>query len=215
MARHPEDAAEAITNLKQAVALDPTYGEAYAALAEVYRLRSGSTLERALGTSAQGMTAEVVAYLQEAMKYPSPRAYRMAADKLISAHQSDKAIEDLERAIALDPSDAESYAWMAYGMSLAGRPADAQRFIDATLRVDPRAWTSGSAIRRLCRLHCRPLRGCCHGAGRVFSQIPSPAMGRGCCSWLPTVSSVAMLRRFAQKLAMRWRLRREMSASPR
>ena len=75
--------------------------------------RAGSTLERALGTSAQGMTADVVAYLQEAMKYPSPRAYRIAADKLISAHQPDAAIEDLERAIALDPSDAESYGWMA------------------------------------------------------------------------------------------------------
>ena len=134
-----DDTAKAVANLKQAIALDPTYGEAYATLAEVYRLRSGSTLERALGSSAQGLTADVVAYLQESMKHPSPRAYRMLADKLISAHQSDEAIKDLERAIALDPSDADSYAWMAYAMSLAGRPVDAQRFIDATLRVDPRA----------------------------------------------------------------------------
>ena len=69
-----QDAANAVGYLKQAVALDPAYGEAYATLAEVYRLSSG--LERALGTSSQGVDADVVAYLKEAMKHPSPRAYR-------------------------------------------------------------------------------------------------------------------------------------------
>ena len=196
----PEDAAKAVTNLKQAVALDPTYGEAYAALAEVYRLWSGSTLERALGTSTQGMTADVVAYLQEAMKYPSPRAYRIAADKLISAHQSDEAIEDLERAIALDPSDAESYGWMAWAMSLAGRPLDAQRFIDAAIACRSARRSVARRLRRFCRLHRRPLRGCRQSAGKVRGRIPSASLGRDACSWLPTAISVAMLAPLIRKL---------------
>jgi TolB-like protein/class 3 adenylate cyclase/Flp pilus assembly protein TadD len=137
----PADLAEAVPHLKRAIALDPNYGEALAALAQAYR-RAGSSKEweQAVGASSYADTAaKAVAYLQEALKHPSPRAFRMDADLRIQANQHDEAIADLERAIALDPSDYESYAWMAYAMNLAGRSEDGQRYIDAALRLDPRA----------------------------------------------------------------------------
>jgi adenylate cyclase len=98
-----------------------------------------------VGASSYADTAaKAVEHLHEAMKHPSPRAFRMAASLLIDAHEHDKAIADLERAIALDPSDYETYTWMAYALNLAGRPDDGQRYIDAALRLDPRAieWLS-------------------------------------------------------------------------
>jgi TolB-like protein/class 3 adenylate cyclase/Flp pilus assembly protein TadD len=135
------DLAKAVPHLERAVALDPNYGEALAALAQAYRRAGSSTeWEQAVGASSYADTAaKAVAYLQEALKHPSPRAFRIDADLRIYAQQHDEAIADLERAIALDPSDYESYAWMAYAMNLAGRPEDGQRYIEAALRLDPRA----------------------------------------------------------------------------
>jgi TolB-like protein/class 3 adenylate cyclase/Flp pilus assembly protein TadD len=137
----PGDLAKAVPHLERAIELDPNYGEALAALAQAYRRAGGSPeWERAVGASSYADTAaKAAAYLQEAMKHPSPRAFRLAADLLILAHEHDKAIADLERAIALDPSDYETYTWMAYALNLAGRPEDGQRYIDAALRLDPRA----------------------------------------------------------------------------
>jgi len=77
--------------------------------------------------------------LQEAMKHPSPRALWLVADKKLRVQQHDAAIADLERAIALDPSKVESFAWMAYALNLAGRPEAGQRYLDAALRLDARA----------------------------------------------------------------------------
>jgi tetratricopeptide (TPR) repeat protein len=126
---------EAVSHLKQAVGLDPDYGEAYAALAWAYRYSYGATL----GLSDQERNAVMVRYLQEALKHPSPRAYRVRADLLLTAQQPEAAIEDLERAINLNPSDAETFEAMSYAMVLAGRPEDAQHAAEAGLRADPRA----------------------------------------------------------------------------
>jgi TolB-like protein/class 3 adenylate cyclase len=137
----PADFAKAVPHLERAIELDPNYGEALAALAQAYRRASRSTeWEQAVGGSSYADTvAKSVAYLQEALKRPSPRAFRLDADLRIYALQHDEAIADLERAIALDPSDYESYAWMAYVLNLSGRPEEGQRFIEAAVRLDPRA----------------------------------------------------------------------------
>ncbi|MGK9165788.1 adenylate/guanylate cyclase domain-containing protein [Inquilinus limosus] len=137
----PADLAKAVPHLEKAILLDPNYGEAHAALAQIYkRAGTSSEWERAVGASSYADTrARMVAHLQEAMKHPSPRAFRIKADLLLNVEQHDEAIADLEHAIALNPSDYETYVWMAYAMNLAGRPTDAQRSIDAALRLDPRA----------------------------------------------------------------------------
>jgi Flp pilus assembly protein TadD len=136
----PEVAAQAIQHLQKAVAADPDYGEAHAVLARVYwRAAGNQPWEQALGSSQAELLAQSVAHLQEAMKHPSPRALQFAAEKQLNVQQHDAAIANLERAIALDPSNYDSFAWLAYALNLAGRPDAGQRYLDAALRLDPRA----------------------------------------------------------------------------
>ncbi len=137
----PDIAQQAVQHLKKAITLDPDYGEAYAVLAQLYQRAAGvPEWERALGGLSQAeANAQSVALLQDAMKHPSPRALWMLAHKQLRFQRHDAAIADLERAIALDPSNVESFSWLAYAFNLAGRPEAGQRYLDAALRLDPRA----------------------------------------------------------------------------
>jgi TolB-like protein/class 3 adenylate cyclase/thioredoxin-like negative regulator of GroEL len=132
------DLAAAVPALQKAIQLDPNYGQAYAALANAYWLATGQT-QGALGVSYDEALAQAKTYLVEAMKHPTPRAYRVAAEMSLYQQNFDEALDHLKHAVALDPSDSESYAWLAYASIMAGQPEDGQGYIDATLRVEPRA----------------------------------------------------------------------------
>jgi tetratricopeptide (TPR) repeat protein len=51
--------------------------------------------------------------------------------------QYDQAIAEGERAIALDPNNADSYAWQAEALSYAGRPEEALRMAEQAMRLNP------------------------------------------------------------------------------
>jgi Flp pilus assembly protein TadD len=48
------------------------------------------------------------------------------------------AVTAAERAIALDPNNADSYAWQADVLNLAGRPEDARGRVEQAMRLNPR-----------------------------------------------------------------------------
>jgi adenylate cyclase len=52
--------------------------------------------------------------------------------------QYDQALAEGERAIALDPNDADSYAWQAEALNFAGRPKEALRMVEQAMRLNPR-----------------------------------------------------------------------------
>ena len=52
--------------------------------------------------------------------------------------QHDQAIAEAERAIALDPNDADGYAWLGETLNFAGRPEEAIGLIEKAMRLDPR-----------------------------------------------------------------------------
>ena len=52
--------------------------------------------------------------------------------------QYDQAIAEGERAIALDPNNADSYAWQADVLNFAGRPEEALRMVEQAMRLNPR-----------------------------------------------------------------------------
>jgi adenylate cyclase len=108
--------------LERAISLDPTFAAAYAALGWTYWLNwvfqwdvNPRTLERAFALAQQAIA------LDEAL----PMSHRLLSDVYLWNKQHDQAIAAAERAIALDPNDAEGYATLARILSYAGRPEDA------------------------------------------------------------------------------------------
>jgi adenylate cyclase len=130
---------EAIAQARQmwekAAALDPRYAEAYAWLAFTY-LREWvvrwstdpQTLEQALALAQQAV----------ALDDSLPFAHSLLGVVYAQKQWYDQAITEGERAIALDPNNADSYAWQAETLSRAGRPEDALRAVTQAMRLNPR-----------------------------------------------------------------------------
>ena len=75
--------------------------------------------------------------MREAEKRPSPTYYQILADHLVRQQRSDEAIVALEKAIALDSSDAWSYESMSWALTFNGRAEEGRGYVDAAMRVDP------------------------------------------------------------------------------
>ncbi|MFZ1428903.1 MAG: adenylate/guanylate cyclase domain-containing protein [Geminicoccaceae bacterium] len=146
----PVELAKAAAFFEEATTLDPDYGQAYAALAEIH-LQAWTDRQDVLGKSRDAMLPEVVSLLRKAMEHPSPRSYRVTAQLRLRQREYIAAIDDFERAIALDPSDPASHSGMAWAMLFAGRLEDAQRFQAAAVELDPRYADYGCDVEGLIR----------------------------------------------------------------
>ncbi len=135
--RTPDDYAQAIAHFETAVGLDPNYGRAYAALSLTYWESAHNLWTSNLGVSHMEARERAERYLKTAMKTPSAQAHQAASKMLIDWHLHDEAILEAERAIALDPNDADSYIAMAYALTYAGNPKEALNFVDKAIRLDP------------------------------------------------------------------------------
>ncbi len=129
--------AQARQMFEKAIALDPQYAEAYAALSLTYYLEwdwrwsaDPQTLERAL-TMAQRAIA-----LDDSL----PSGHGMLGMVYAQKQQYDQAIVESERAIALDPNNADSYGAQAEVLNFMGRSEDALRSVEKAMRLNPRAF---------------------------------------------------------------------------
>jgi TolB-like protein/Flp pilus assembly protein TadD len=127
--------AQARQLFEKAIALDPQYAEAYAWLGRTYLLAwdwrwsaDPQTLERALALAQQAV----------ALDDSLPVAHSNLSTVYALKQQSDQAIAEGERAIALDPNNADSCAWQADTLNLAGRPEEALRSVQQAMRLNPR-----------------------------------------------------------------------------
>jgi TolB-like protein/class 3 adenylate cyclase len=133
--------AEVASRLRQAVALDPNFGQAWAELGWVYRTNQyDEEGAAALGTPSSQMGTKLKEILREAEKHPSSSYHNLMADIQIWQRQSDEAISSAGRAIALDPSDPWAHETMSLALVINGRAADAQSYLDVTSRIDPQPW---------------------------------------------------------------------------
>ncbi|HEV8717652.1 MAG TPA: tetratricopeptide repeat protein, partial [Candidatus Binatia bacterium] len=130
-----ESTAQARQLFEKALALDPQYAEVYALLSTAYcrewSLRWSAdpqALERAFELAQQALT------LDDSL----PRAHSCLGVVYAMKQQYDRAIAEGERAIALDPNNADSYHFQALVLRFAGRPEEALRMVAQAMRLNPR-----------------------------------------------------------------------------
>jgi adenylate cyclase len=130
--REQNDAAREM--IQRAIDLDPNYAAAYAALGGTYydAVVSGWTefrdedIERAEGLAQKAL----------ALDPATTSAYRLLAIINMHRRRYDLALGQIDRAIEINPSDAESYAYRGNILSWAGRPAEALPWLEGALRFD-------------------------------------------------------------------------------
>src|SRR5262245_23663666 len=120
---------------EKASALDPQYAEAYTWLGWTYYQEwvfrwsaDPQTLERALALAQKG------AALDDSL----PVVHWGLSHVYVAKQQYDQAIAEGERAIALDPNNADSYAVLAEALNVAGKPEEALRAVAQAMRLNPR-----------------------------------------------------------------------------
>jgi tetratricopeptide (TPR) repeat protein len=96
--------------------------------------------------------ASVLAHQALALDDFLPEAHSLLSGVYAQQQQFEQAIAESERAIALNPNDAYSYAYQANTLLFAGRPEEALRAVTQAMRFDPHypPWylmTSGAAYR--------------------------------------------------------------------
>ena len=135
----PKDVAAAIQYLKKAIELDPKYYNAYAALALIYDSGAGTSPEWTEALQAGYFSGRVKArlYLDMAMKKPTALAYRVASWMDLRRRQHDKALREIEKAIAISPNDAEVQYGMARILVFIGKPKEALEVIKKVMLLDP------------------------------------------------------------------------------
>ncbi len=134
----PDSLAHAVPYFEKAVRLDPAYSHAHAALAAVYWESWNNGWVQRLGVSFIQASRLAKAHLREAMRRPTALAHWVASNILASSEEDyERAVEEAERAIALEPNNATGHAALSTALILAGRPAKAAESIDTAIRLDP------------------------------------------------------------------------------
>jgi adenylate cyclase len=132
----PEDSVKAVASFKKAIELDPNYGRAYAGLAAVYYGASTlPSLLKGLGVSWHEARTRSIQYLKKATK--GPITHYVKSQMYLWRRQHQKAISEMEQALALDPNDPANSFGMGKILTYAGRPKDAVEFFKKGMRLDP------------------------------------------------------------------------------
>jgi adenylate cyclase len=133
----PEDFAQAIPYFEEAIRLDPEFGRAYAALALVYALSYEWKWLSSLGITSLEAWQRAQHYLSEAEKRPTSTSYQAAVFYWRQAGENAIVIDNLKKAIALDPSDSWNYAYLAWSQIGTSHEAAAASNINTAMRLDP------------------------------------------------------------------------------
>jgi tetratricopeptide (TPR) repeat protein len=126
--------AQARQMFEKAIELDPRYAEAVARLSWTYYS------EWLWRWSADPQTLEQASVLAQkalALDDSLPVVHSLLSLVYEQKQQYDQALAEGERAIALDPNNADSYGFQAYVLTVAGRPAEALRMVEQAMRLNP------------------------------------------------------------------------------
>ena len=133
----PKDLARAIPFFEEAIRLDPDYAQTHAALAALYwdAFKNGWAFD----LDMPSFRAEAFAndHLEQALKTPTPLAHAVQSRMFAAFGFHTEAVEEAEKAVALNPNDATAVAGLAHALVLADRPGEGLTFIQDAMRLDP------------------------------------------------------------------------------
>ena len=119
---------------EQAIALDPHFAAAYAAMSTTYLMEwdqqwseDPATLDRAEALAQKAIQ------LDESLS----QAHSVLGGVYAFKRQHDLAIAENEAAIRLDPNNAAAHAWLAFALNYADRAAETPALIDTAMRLNP------------------------------------------------------------------------------
>jgi adenylate cyclase len=136
---------EARELFQRAIDLDPNYAEAYAALGGSYYEAVVSGWSQFLADDLEH--AEELAQKALALDPATTRAYRVLALINLFKKRYDAALEQIDRAFEINPSDADNLAYRGAILTWAGRATEALPWLEGALRFDR---ANGFAAARLC-----------------------------------------------------------------
>jgi TolB-like protein len=174
----PDAFRKAIPFFEKAVELDPNYGAAYAALALTYW--SGSYARDWTGMLGLSSVFEgrLLArhYLEQALKMPTSLSHRISSSMALNRHQFKEAIEEAERAIALDPNDASCHYTMAEALVYGGNPNKGIEYIETAMRLDPRFQTNPLYLFGIAHFCMGQYEKAVSLLERALKRIPAPGL---------------------------------------
>jgi len=144
----PADLVKAISQLDNAIEIEPGFAAAHAQLAASYWAICNNGWAESAGMSYPECGSETTLHLVEAMKDPTPLAHRIAARQHEYYGRFDQALREAGKAIELDPNDANGYVAMSALLVNQGRAAEGLESIRRAMRLDPQTdylWRLGNA----------------------------------------------------------------------
>jgi adenylate cyclase len=133
------DLGNALALLQRAVALDPGFSRAHAALAQLYLMAFRLYWHKDIGLGDRyDALALARRELREALGRPNALARRAQAQLYYYQDRHPEALMEIESAIAIEPGDADNYALKGLILTLMGRPAEAIPEIQRAQRLDPK-----------------------------------------------------------------------------
>ena len=125
---------EARAQFQRAIDLDPNYAEAYAALGWThYEAAVSGWTEFPEDEVKQ---AEALAQKALTLDSATTNAYRLLSIVSVFRRDYDRALAQVDRALALNPSAAENFQERGYALVWSGKPGEAVTWLEATLRLD-------------------------------------------------------------------------------
>jgi TolB-like protein/rhodanese-related sulfurtransferase len=131
------DTHQSIDLFEQAIALDPGYSRAYAALAAAEWRIVQSSWESTTEGGYQRAYDRMQAALAKAKAQPNALAHAVSAELLSKQGNYDEAFTEIDRALALAPNDPDIYLSKARLLNATGRAAEAEESVRWAMRLDP------------------------------------------------------------------------------
>jgi TolB-like protein len=135
----PDDLVQAISSFKQAIALDPMYSRAHAALAWTY-LSSSLRFEWQVFDISKHYQSRLMArkHLELAMRNPTSTAHLVSSKMALHRRRYEDSVAHAQHALAYEANDPDANLNMAWVLMTTGKPEEGLGYVNKTIQLDPR-----------------------------------------------------------------------------